>query len=394
MLPHSSSISSSDRLDAGRASFGRLGRARLRRRTLTVLGSTLLALVAMDLAVGIVARPPSDPTRQPNGLARYFGYGESIEGKLHRQIGPTLDKDAPILKAGWIGDLCGARPAGRDPMGVSIYGMSFSERVAAHLSELDPKLHVTSFGGPGAPANHSYACFLYRQKAGIDGNGTQVLGILAGSLRRTVTTSGLGTSFEQPQPFAYPRYVLRNGQLQQIDPPIADQQGLHTVLASRKAWRDFVAALARQDPFISPFLANHTLLDYSVTARMLRRAWGQRHIQGETDRLRGDGDMNGDPGMMPAVRAMVVDFAARTRAGGARPVVLLFEDRGYDGVLRRTIVPTLKANNIPYVLSGDIARATDAGIFLGDGHFLPSIDRKIAAAVLPIIEAGPTPRNN
>jgi hypothetical protein len=388
MHPHSSSISSSDRLDTGRASFGRRGRARLRHRTLAVLGSTLLALVGMDLAVGIVARPPSDPSREPNALARYFGYGESIEGKLRRQLGTTLDKDAPILKAGWIPQECGARPTSGSPTGISIYGMSFTERMAAQLRELDPGLDITSFGGPGASANHSYGCFLYRQDKGLDHNPVQVLGILAGSLRRTMTTSGLGTSFEQPQPFTYPRYVPTDGGLKQIDPPIADQQGLHRVLASRDAWQAYVAALGRQDPFISPILANHNLLDYSVTARMLRRAWGQRHIQAETDRLRGNGDMDGDPNLMRGVQAMVADFATKARSSGARPVVVLFEDRGYDGVLRRTIVPTLRANDIPYVLSGDIAPATDAGIFLGDGHFLPEIDRKIAQAVLPIVKTG------
>jgi hypothetical protein len=387
MHPHSSSISSSDRLDTGRASFGRRGRARLRHRTLKVLGSTLLALVAMDVAVGIVARPPSDPARQPNALARYFGYGESIEGKLHRQLGPTLEQDAPILKAGWIPQECGT-PITSGAAGVSVYGMSFTERMTAQLKTLNPRLDITSFGGPGAAANHSYACFLYRQSKGIDHNPTQVLGILAGSLRRTMTTSGLGTSFEQPQPFTYPRYIPHAGGLEQVDPPIADQQGLHRVLASPEAWRAYVAALAQQDPFISPILANHNLLDYSVTARMLRRAWGQRHIQAQTDRLRGKGDMDGDPNLMRGVQAMVADFAAKTRASGGRPVVVLFEDRGYDGVLRRTIVPTLKANGIPYVLSGDIAPATNAGIFLGDGHFLPEIDRKIAQAVLPLIETG------
>jgi hypothetical protein len=380
MLPRSSSISSSDRL----------GRARLRRKVAFVIAATIAVLAAFDLAVGIIARPPADPSVEPNGIVRYFGYGESIEGKLRRQLGPTPDKDAPILKAGWIDTECTSAPTSAGARGVTVYGMSFSQRVAAQLATLAPELHVTSFGGPGAPPNHSYACFRIRQERNLDHNGTQVLGILAGSLRRTAATSGLGTSFEAPQPFTFPRYVLRDNQLRAIEPPVSNQAGLRGTLRSHQTWREYVTQLAAQDPFVSPALANHDLLDYSMTARMLRRAWGQRHIADITARLRGGGDYDGDPTLMPALRAMVLDFAQRARAMGSNPVILLFEDRGYDGVLRRTLLPLLEANGIPYVLSADIAPATDAGIFEPDGHFLPRIDRAMAERLRPIVESRDT----
>jgi hypothetical protein len=379
MLRRSSSISSSSPL-------GR--RRRVRRKTLAVLASTAAALLLLDAAVGVLARQPDDPRQQPNNLARYFNYGESIESKLRRQVGATPEEDAPIVQAGWIRHECDKTPTPRDPAGVSVYGMSFSQHVARDLAALDPQLHVAGFAGPGAPLNHSYTCFRMRQAAGIDGNRTQVLGILAGSLRRTVTTSGLGTSFEQPQPFTYPRYRLERGHLVAVDPPIADLAGLRSVLATHDAWRDYIAALGRQDPFVSPFLSNHDLLDYSIVAKMLRRGWGQRHIDEMTARLRGGGDFDGDPQLVAMLQALVIDFTRRVRAAGGRPVILLFEDRGYDGVLRRTIVPTLTAHHVPYVLSADIAPATDASIFLPDGHFLPSIDRKIAEALRPIIVRG------
>jgi hypothetical protein len=347
----------------------------------------------MDLVCGVVARPPRNPNSPGNAIQTYFSYGTSIETKLRRQLGPAPGKEAAILKAGWLPETCDTPNKAADPRGVSIYGMSFSRRVADHLATLDPTLRIANFGGPGASLNHSYACFLRRTEAGIDGNQTQVLGILAGSVRRMDTMSGTSTSFEQPQPFAYPRFLLRDGALTRIDPPIDGIAGLRRVLADHRSWAAYIEGLTRADRFASPFLADYSFVDHSVVLRMLRRAWGQRYLNGLTDEIRGPtGRFEGDPELVPTMQAMLIDFAKRTRSHGQRPIVLLFEDRGYDHALRDTLVPTLQANGIPFVLSADIAPATDAGIFLPDGHFLPSIDRDIARAALPLIDPAAPPQ--
>ncbi|WP_404713112.1 hypothetical protein [Sphingomonas sp. MMS24-J13] len=364
-----------------------LGHRRMAIQVLAVLGWTLLALIALDAACGLIARPPRDPQKAGNALQVYFNYGTSIEAKLRRQLGATPGREASILKAGWLSGECATRRIEPDPRGVSIYGMSFSNHVADQLALLDPKLPIARFAGPGAPPNHSYACFLRRNEAGIDGNGTQILGILASSLRRMETLSGASTTFEQPQPFAYPRFVLRNGTLMRIDPAIDDAAGLRRLLSDHHAWTRYIADLTRSDRFASPFMANHDLVDASVLLRMVRRAWGQRELNDRTAALRGPtGRFEGAPDLVPTLQAIVTDFARRARARGQRPIVLLFEDRGYDGVLRDTMVPTLAANQIPYILSADIIPATDASVFLPDGHFRPDLDRKLAEATLPLIE--------
>jgi hypothetical protein len=364
-----------------------LGHRRLLGQVLAVFVWTILALVAIDLACGFIARPPRNPNSPGNALQLYFSYGTSIESKLRRQLGSAPGKEAQILKAGWLPETCDTHPTASDQNGVSIYGMSFSRRLADHLSALDPSLHITNFGGPGAALNHSYACFLRRYQAGIDGNKTQVLGILAGSVRRMDTMSGTSTSFEQPQPFTYPRFFLRNGKLVRVDPQIDDAAELRHVLASHQSWAAYIDNLARTDRFASPFLANHSFVDGSIVLRLLRRAWGQHYLNALTDEVRGPTNhFEGDPELVPTMRAILIDFARRTRAREQQPIILLFEDRGYDRALRDALVPTLRANDIPYVLSADIAPATDAGIFQPDGHFLPGIDLELAKAALPLID--------
>ena len=84
-----------------------------------------------------------------------------------------------------------------------------------------PDLPSHSFGGPAAPANHSYACFVRRVEAKRDRAPIQILAMLASSIPRMETISGLTTSFEGPEPFTYPRYSLApDGRLVGYSPSI------------------------------------------------------------------------------------------------------------------------------------------------------------------------------
>lgn len=378
MRPSSSSISSSSPR----------GHARLRRRVLAVVAWSIVALVALDLAIGFVTRPPRNPRKQGNALQTYFDYGTSIEAKMRRAVRPTAAESAPIIAAGWLGKECDKVIPDHGPTGISIYGMSFSNRVATQLEALDPALRIDRFAGPGAPLNHSYACFLRRDASGQDRNPVQVLGVLASSIRRLTTLSGMSTSFEQPQPFTYPRYIAdAAGGLTTIQPPVASEADLRRVLATPGGWRDYVAKLDAHDEFASPWLANGSFVDHSVTLRLVRRAWGQHYLRDKTDMIRGNGDFSGDPTVVPAMRAMMVDFADRARRAGKRPVILLFEDRGYEDAFRRAVVPTLRAHDIPFVLSSDVAQNGNPANFEADGHFTAAIDARIAAAALPLVTA-------
>src|SRR5487761_2231949 len=115
-------------------------RAKFRRHIVSILIWTTCALVLIDIAVGYAFHLPSDNQQQPTALQNYFNYGQSIEGKLRHYIGTTPEQDAAIMKAGWLADVCDiSTHAVSGRIDFDIYGMSFSNHIADHMEQLDPK---------------------------------------------------------------------------------------------------------------------------------------------------------------------------------------------------------------------------------------------------------------
>jgi hypothetical protein len=362
------------------------GHARLRRRVLIVLLWTIAGLVVIDVAVGLAFRLPADARSEGSSLQNYFNYGRSIEGKLRYLVGRTPEEDAPIVKSGWLLQDCYVErsfPTGN--LGFDIYGMSFSGLIADQMTRLDPDLASRQFGGPAAPPNHSYACFLRRFEAKRDLAPVQILGVLASSVRRMETISGLTTSFESPMPFSYPRYSLsRDGRLLGHMPSIESANDLRVALSDSGTWRAFEQDLANNDYFYSRSVFRADVFDHSVIARMIRRAWGQRLLNERTDALRGADGFSGAPDIPRVLGAILVDFAKKARERGTRPIVILIEDRGYGESLSSIAAPTLKANDIEFIATSTIVSPDDSGNFVGDGHFTPAAFEKIARAVLKL----------
>jgi hypothetical protein len=383
MLRSSSSTFSSEGVRSKRPE----SRARLRRHILSIVLWTIAALILIDAAVGFAFRPPLDPRRVPSSLQRYFDYGRSIEGKLRREVGSTPEQDAAIVKAGWLAndcDIATSTPPGKFTF--DIYGMSFSNRIARQMVRLDPGLASQSFAGPAAPPNHSYACFVRRAEAKLNRAPIQIFGILASSVPRMETISGLTTSFEAPEPFTYPRYSLaRDGRIVGYSPSINTPEDLRVVLANPAKWRAFLDELAAHDAFYAPRVFQADVFDYSVLTRMIRRAWGQRVLRDRTTALRAADGFSGAPDIAPVLRAMLIDFANRARTAGEHPIVILIEDQGYGGTLSAIAAPALQANHIDFVITSMIISPDDASNFLADGHFTPLANEKIAQAVLDLL---------
>ena len=137
---------------------------------------TLAALAVLDVLTQRAFPMPAEVNRQPGKLAQYFDYGRSIAGKLARLVGSTDARSAPIVVAGWIDRECRHTPSPSPPgrIGVTVYGMSFTEHIANQLEQLDPTLAISTYGGPAAPANHSYACFQAVNATGTDSNPIQI----------------------------------------------------------------------------------------------------------------------------------------------------------------------------------------------------------------------------
>jgi hypothetical protein len=389
MLPFSSSTSSSEPARTVRP----YGHARLRGRVFGVLLSTIACLIVIDVAVGFAFRMPADARIEGSSLQNYFNYGRSIEGKLRYLVGKAPEEDAPIVKAGWLSQECDvekAFPAGK--LGIDVYGMSFSGLIADQMTKLDPDVASRQFGGPAAPLNHSYACFLRRFEGKHSLAPVQIMGVLASSVRRMETISGLTTSFEGPMPFSYPRYSLGpDGHLSSHMPAIESANDLRVALKDPEKWLGFEQDLASNDYFYSRPVFQADVLDHSVIARMIRRAWGQRFLSARTDALRAVDGFSGAPDIPRVLAAILVDFAKKARAVGTRPMVILIEDRGYGKSLSRIAVPTLRANDIEFLATSTIVNPDDSANFVADGHFTPAAFEQIARSVLGLLGTEKSP---
>lgn len=359
---------------------------RLRLRILLSVAWTVALLIAMDAGVNFIFRAPPDPARATS-LQRYFEYGRSIEGKLRRYVGRSPDQDALIVRAGWLTD-CGepevARPGA---LAFDTYGNSFVDNVARQLEEIDPKLAGQGFGGPAAPVNHSYACFMQRARLGLARAPIQILGVLASSIPRMLTVSGLTTSFEVPEPFTYPRYSLASdGSLMAHWPSIRSLADLHAALADSEKWRHFLGELATYDYYYDPELVRANIFDHSVIGRMVRRAWAQRSYRMRTAALRPHDKYSGAPEIAPVLVKLLINFADTARKAGESPIVILFEDQGFGTSLSAVVAPALRVHNIDFVATSAIASPTDSSNFIPDGHFVPEVNAKITQAVLKLLD--------
>jgi hypothetical protein len=266
--------------------------------------------------------------------------------------------------------------------------MSFSNQIADEMERIDPAVAGNRFGGPAAPLSQSYACFIGRNEADVTRAPIQILGILQSSTPRMVTISGLTTSFEGPEPFSYPRYFLNpEGQISQHDSNIMSELDLRAALADRGKWDAYLEDLRSNDFFFSRYVFQEDVFDYSVVGRMLRRAWGQRVQMLREKRLQLNEGTNGDLDIAPVVRALIVDFAKRTRAAKQAPIVILIEDRGSEQNLAHIATPSLISNKIPFIATSTIASPNDAANFIADGHFTPTANRRIAHVVLELLKA-------
>jgi hypothetical protein len=353
-------------------------------RVFGVLSWTLAASILIDVAVGYAFRLPADPRSAGSVLQNYFDYGRSIEGKLRRLVGKTQDGDAPIVRAGWLSRECDVESTSRrDKLSFDIYGMSFTNIIADQMERLDPRLAGRRFGGPAAPPNHSFACFSRRLAADRALAPIQIIGVLASSVRRMETITGLTTSFESPMPFTYPRYSLTGeGHLEGRMPSIGSEEDLRSALDDARKWRVFEDDVAAADYFYSRAVFRADALDHSVMARMIRRAWGQRVVNERTDALRTKDGFSGARDIMPVLREMLLEFALKARERGTHPIVILIEDRGYGGTISAPVVPLLRANGIEFISTSAIVAPDDSGSFVADGHFTSAAFEKIARAVL------------
>jgi hypothetical protein len=345
----------------------------------------------INFALGAIFRMPADPRVEPSSSQRFFNYGRSIEGKLRELIKPDDKQSGPIVVAGWIDSRCRRTvPNVSGLVGVSIFGNSFSKQLTDAVTKLDPRISVEEYGGPGAPPNHSYACFVEENRFGGDQHDVQIIGVTASSLPRMETIWGATTSFEYPQPFTFPRYRIgADGNLIAHEPSVRSPDDLRRILSDPTKRDEWFAELSANDYFYVHSLTAEDLADKSVMTRMIQRGFAQYISRSRMAKLRGNDGKFTAPDIVNVLPKLIGNFAKIARDSGKRPIVVLFEEYGYGGALMPLLSSTLAHDHIEYVYSGDFVPANDLRNYVSDGHFSPESNVKIATALLKMIDAKP-----
>jgi hypothetical protein len=299
-------------------------------------------------------------------------------------VGSTDEEAHPLVLAGWFDHWEGrpTRPEHDGPL-VAVYGMSFSVRVAKALKKLAPAVTLRLIGGPSAPLSHSYTA--YQRDRSQHQAEVVVLGILASALVRMNSITHMTANFELPAPHMYPRYSWDGEALRSIEPPIGSLEELRRVLENPSEWDSVVDEIAKHDVFFSSFVFNGNFTDSSVILRLVRRAWGQRNFHRVVRHFHDESGFQNTEGLVSTAEALVRNFAEAVRADERLPIVVLFNDRGYEDHLYRALEPVLRDGKIPYVSTHSIAPAKDLRNFVPDGHFTRQAELRIAQELLTVL---------
>ena len=345
---------------------------------------SLAAIFLVDIAINSIFKEPINNI-QPSKLTRYFDYGRSVESKLFRLVGTDDTNAANITKAGWfLSDNKLVEENSRRQ--IYIYGMSFSNHIGEIISQQDKTFDVKMFAGPGAPLNHSYT-YYQRHRPHQKGD-IVILGILASSIPRMNTLTHMTKSFESPAAHFYPRYRLdMNDKLIKKQISIDSLSELRLAMYDETRWREVKKILEQEDSFYDPIIFSRNVTDKSAYARLLKRAWAQKHTLEIIQHYHYKNGFKNTDRLIDVSQRLVSDFAKQVRKDGAIPFVILFNNRDFGDHLYVMLKPTLELNSIPYYSTHRDFPAEDLSNFIPDGHFTPAVDDKIAQSILKAISS-------
>lgn len=353
---------------------------------LVSLGSMLLCLIAIDLAVGFAVGTPYSGKRPRAGqLTWYFDYGRSIEGKVRAMVGAEGTPPPPMVETGWI-ESPSSQPAqieeGQDLL-IAVYGMSFAAHITKQMQDQDKKIGVRMAGGPGATLSHSYA--MYSADRGRHSASVVVLGILASSLPALATISHMTWNFEGPSPHFYPRFAVADGKLSRYTPSISTLAQLQTAARDDSRWEEVISEIATHDAYYDPLVFRSWALDESVLARLSRRAWGQRSKRANIERFHSASGFTNELGLLDVTHEIVNSFVTEVRNDRKLPVILVINDRGYADHLHKALAHFSNEEGALYFSTHELAPATDMGNFVKDGHFTAVKDQLLGRKLLDLL---------
>ena len=346
----------------------------------------LFWLVLMDVGINVLFPFPKDPTQTPNSLTRYFNYGRSIEDKLNRMVQDTVENSDRIIGAGWISpdDWKGLpeTPKAGDDLLIAEYGMSFSNDIVRALKDIDDNITVRSIGGPSAPPNHTFAAF-QADKANQQAD-VVIFGVLASSVMRMNSLSGMHWTYENPTPYTYPYYSLNSQNELEATMPVISSGDAFVEAFNRKdeRWKQLKAQMRQHDQAFDSFIFYHNLTDRSAIVRLIRRGWAsrQRH-RVETDFFDPVTGFNPEAPTIKTLKVMLEEFVAQAKAAEQTPVILLINNQGYSDSLYQVLASHVNSLDAQVFSTHEVVSPDDPGNFLADSHYIPEANRKLAEAL-------------
>nr|WP_321468183.1 hypothetical protein [uncultured Desulfobulbus sp.] len=354
-------------------------------KQIKVVLATIVALIAIDIFVLMIL------PYAPHKLVIFFEYGRSVPGKIAHWQKENPPLPGNLLHVAWRPESL-ARSAKEflleDPTGGPVirnYGMSFTNQLLEAAKEFNPDLQVDGHTGPGAPPNFVYSQFLDDRQNRRSGD-IVLVGILSSSVAGLASFSNRTWVFEQPAPFTYPIFRPNdstNG-LRRIDPVI---QSLNDMSAPSKIM-DFTRQMRSEDGLWTSLAFDLTSLDASPFFRLLRRAMAKSAIAEREDRITAH-PMDGIMPWSQVLQRMVHEIQRICRSDGQIPLIVLIQAHDVRSAhLLPALKPILKAENIPYLATEEVANPQDASAYLGDGHFTHTVNKILAEKLLAIPELG------
>ena len=283
-----------------------------------------------------------------------------------------------------------ARPASGHDMLMAVYGPSFAINAALETARTDSRITLRAVGGPGAPPSHSFAAFqadVPLRKADV-----VVFGVLSSAVGQIGSMSGLIWLFENPAPYTFPRYRVRDGRLDEEVPLIRSEAEFREAFQRQPArWAEFRQQLARSDKGYDWFTFEESSLDASSVVRLIRRGWvahRQSYDQGVYDPMSG---LNPQAEEVEALKLMIAELRRQTCARGERLVVLLLHTLRQSDHLFRALEPTLKAQQVEFISTHALFSANDARNFVADGHYTAQANALLADALRRTVRDGQAP---
>lgn len=353
----------------------------------------LFWLVLIDVGINVAFPFPKDVHQTPSAFSSYFDYGRSVEGKLNRMVGDTVENSQVMVDSGWVDpekwrDLPVA-PEGNDDLLLVNYGMSFSDHVSSAVAKIDGKITVRSIGGPSAPPNHSFAAFK-ADAAGREQADVVMMGVLASSVKRISSISGTNWTYEMPNPYAYPYYsVNQENELTVVEPAISTADDFVTAFNRQDAsWQRLQAQMRQYDKVFSPFVFDSNWTDKSAIVRLIRRGWAERvRSLDEQSFFSSQKGFDPESAEIVTLEALLREFTSEVRAADQTPVILLLNDQGYDARLYEVLAGYVENLDAMVLSTHEIAPANDPKNFIGDGHFTDEANDRIAAVLQKKIRA-------